>query len=471
MRWLVRGSGPRVALARDVGQIVCTMCAGPGRHENVPVTSTPPTPDLTIPQFIGRLWAFVRRPGPWGGDGVLALVATCLGLYLAVQVTRVGDAPVIPRLEGVVPVVRRDGLQGLDTWQAVLSVVGTGAVAWRRSRPITAFAAQACAVLLIEDEYVNSAVVFALVVGGYSVAAHVASATTSTWVTAIATLGLVARFPEDKAGLPGMMVVTIMTTTWVTGRTVGTWRRRAGVLHRRALRAEHEREIAVAQERARIARELHDVVSHNVSVMVIQTGAARMTLRSDPDAATEALRAVEASGRETMAELRQMLDVLTEGAPTGSPPVPGVAAAPLPDGDALGPPLAPQPDLARLPVLIERVRTAGVDVRLTTSGEAHPLPPGVELTAYRVVQEALTNALKYAPGSRSAVTLTYAPDLLFVEVTDTGPAEGRLPDPLGAGRGLIGLTQRVALHHGTFQAGPRPTGGFRVEAAIPVRTA
>jgi signal transduction histidine kinase len=350
---------------------------------------------------------------------------------------------------------------GPDPWEFALVALTTAPLAWRRVRPVAAFGAQVCALLLTDGEGDNIAGVVAAVIGAYSVAAHVRRLPVAAAVCGAATLALAARFPGDQGGLPGLVVLALMAATWITGRMVGTWRTRAGVLHRRALRAEREREVAVARERARIARELHDIVSHNVSVMVIQTGAARMVLRQDPDGATEALRAVETSGRETMAELRHLLDVLTAQDPRPDGPV-------VPDGDALGPPLAPQPDLTRLPVLLDRVRAAGLDVRLSTGGDARPLPPGVGLTAYRVVQEALTNALKYAPGARTEVTVTYRPDTVRVEIADDGPAGGRAVEPLGAGRGLLGLTERVALHGGELLAGPRPAGGYRVRATIPV---
>ncbi|HSA51356.1 MAG TPA: histidine kinase [Yinghuangia sp.] len=423
---------------------------------------TPEPHALTTRRMSRQVSAFLRRPGPRGGDGLLALAATVLGLYLMYEITPpVDDHPqVVTDVYGT-PFLLVPPDEGPQPWPLSLGVLTTAALAWRRRRPVTAFGVQVCAMLLSPDNPSIAAIV-ALAVGAYSVAAHVRRLPVAAAVMGTATLALAGRFPDDiSGGPPATVVLAVMATTWITGRTIGTWRTRAGAFHGRALRAEREREVAVARERARIARELHDVVSHNVSVMVIQSGAARMVLRSDPDGATEALRAVETSGRETMAELRHLLDVLT--AQDGRP---GDGRAP--DGDALGPPLAPQPDLTRLPVLVDRVRTAGLDVSLVSSGDARPLPPGIELTAYRVVQEALTNALKYAPGGRTEVTLTYAPEAVHIEVTDDGPADGRRPEPLGAGRGLLGLTERVTLHGGRLDAGHRPTGGYRVRASIPV---
>lgn len=444
------------------------MYAARRSGENARVTASPPpmpahSPGLTPSQVSGRLAAFLRRPGPRGGDGLLAAVMTAIGLYLLAYVIEPEDGPQPPQQFDGVSYLEPDTGTTPEVWAVVFLILITASLAWRRTRPIAVFTAQVCIMLITDGNDGNVAGVMAVAIGAYSVAAHVRRLPVAAGVFGVATLALAARFPGDEEGPPGLVPLAVMATMWVTGRTIGTWRTRAGAFHGRALRAEREREVAVARERARIARELHDVVSHNVSVMVIQSGAARMVLRSNPDGATEALRAVETSGRETMAELRHLLGVLSA---QEAPPHPGGSVAP--DGDALGPPLAPQPDLTRLPLLLDRVRTAGLDVRLHTRGDARPLPPGIELTAYRVVQEALTNALKYAPGAHTDVTMTYAPDTIRIEVADDGPVDGRRPEPLGAGRGLLGLTERVTLHGGGLRAGHLPAGGYRVQASIPV---
>ncbi|MBB4763953.1 signal transduction histidine kinase [Actinoplanes digitatis] len=210
---------------------------------------------------------------------------------------------------------------------------------------------------------------------------------------------------------------------------------------------------ATEHERARIARELHDVVTHNVSVMVIQAGAARKVMDATPEQAREALLAVEAGGRAAMAELRHVMGLLTMDS---DGPDPAGAAG-----------LAPQPGLDRLDELVERVRDSGVPVELTMSGQARPVPSGVELAAYRVVQEALTNTVKHAAGATASVAVEYGADRLRVLVTDTGGAP-RTPVAAGAGRGLIGLRERLAVYGGTLQAGRRPGGGYRVDAQIPL---
>jgi signal transduction histidine kinase len=219
---------------------------------------------------------------------------------------------------------------------------------------------------------------------------------------------------------------------------------------------ERERESAaqgaVDAERARIARELHDIVSHNVSVMVVQAGAARRVLATEADEATGALLAVESAGRDTMTELRHMLGLL----------------APSSDGEDL---LAPQPGLSRLSSLVDRMCFAGLPVEVRISGEPRPLPSGVDLTAYRIVQEALTNALKHGNGGKADVTVRYADHYLRVEVLTSGPSVLKgapPPDSTKEGRGLLGLRERVAVLGGDLDARRRIGGGFRVRARIPL---
>ncbi|WP_230858922.1 sensor histidine kinase [Actinoplanes aureus] len=227
---------------------------------------------------------------------------------------------------------------------------------------------------------------------------------------------------------------------------------------------ERERQVAartaVDEERARIARELHDIVSHNVSVMIVQAGAAREVLTTMPDEAVGALEAVEKAGRTTMTELRHLLGLL----------------APAADGeeDHEGTDLAPQPTLSSLSRLIDRIAFAGLPVEVRVSGEPRPLPSGIDVTAYRIVQEALTNALKHGAGGKAEVTIRYADHALRVEVLTTGPSvlTGGAPSSAGhgdgAGRGLLGLRQRVAVYGGDLDARRRLGGGYRVRARIPL---
>jgi signal transduction histidine kinase len=286
---------------------------------------------------------------------------------------------------------------------------------------------------------------YACVIAGYTAAAY-----SPYRIWALASLPLAALLYSSFHDL----AVPIVPVGWVpflvllpiafAVNGMRTWRQRADRL--REERADALRE-AARHERARIARELHDIVTHNVSVMVIQAGAARKVLDKAPEAARDALLAVEEGGRAALGELRGVMGLLTTADD---------------DGDTL----TPQPGLGQLPPLIDRVRDAGIDVTVTTSGDRCPLPSGLELAAYRVVQEALTNTVKHASGARATVDVTYAPDELRITVTDTG---GR-PTPEAAtssGRGLAGLRERLAVYGGTLQAAARLTGGYRVQAHIP----
>ncbi|MGW4498284.1 sensor histidine kinase [Micromonospora sp. NPDC004336] len=235
------------------------------------------------------------------------------------------------------------------------------------------------------------------------------------------------------------------------------WRRRAEEERARtaALRRERREALrrAAEQERARIARELHDVVTHNVSMMVIQAGAARRVMAADQEQAREALLAVEAGGRAAMSELRHVMGLLTMS-----------ADGPDPAGAA---DLAPQPGLDGLDALVAGVRAGGVPVELRVTGRPGAVPSGIQLAAYRVVQEALTNVVKHAPGASATVVVDQHAGHLRVEVVDTGGAE-RAPAATGSGRGLVGLRERLAVYGGTLHSGPCPTGGYRVHAQIPL---
>ena len=212
---------------------------------------------------------------------------------------------------------------------------------------------------------------------------------------------------------------------------------------------------AVAEERSRIARELHDVVAHSVSVMVVQAGAARRTLAASPGQAAAALGQIESTGRQALVEMRRLLGLLRDG-----------------DGEA-GAALAPQPSLAHLESLVAAAREAGLPVEVTVEGEPRPLPAGVDLSAYRIVQEALTNSLKHAGPATASIRLCYGREVLEVQVWDDGlGGPGTAPAgngrPAGDGHGLIGMRERVALFGGTLEVGARSGGGFGVAARLPL---
>jgi len=253
--------------------------------------------------------------------------------------------------------------------------------------------------------------------------------------------------PVESTVLPFVFLVP----SWLAGDTLRARGvealRRAEDAERAAREREEQLTAAAADERRRVARELHDVIAHGVSVMVIQAGAARQVLRTAPDAAEESLRAVETTGREAMAELRRFLGALGDDAADGG--------------------LAPQPGLGEIAALVDRVREAGLPVSLGVEGVASPLPASLDVTAYRVVQEALTNALRYASRATTSVRLAWDPDRLRIEVLDDGPGSAT-PVSEGAGRGLAGMRDRVELAGGHVEAGPRLGGGYGVRAWLPV---
>ncbi|MEV7729581.1 histidine kinase [Streptomyces sp. NPDC087917] len=269
-------------------------------------------------------------------------------------------------------------------------------------------------------------------------------------------------------GLITALAAAVGAAGWLYVAAARARRRHRAAIEERGWLLEREREsatrTAVDAERARIAAELHDIVSHNVSVMVVQAGAAREVLTTMPEEAAAAMSAVETAGRNTMTELRHLLGLL----------------APAQDGEdePYRVDLSPQPSMSRLGPLVDRIAFAGLPVEMRVSGEPRPLPTGIDVTAYRIVQEALTNALKHGDGAKAEVTVRYADHYLRVEVLNSGPsvlsgdAPAR-PEPgrgraAGTGRGLLGLRERVAVYGGDLDARRRLGGGYRVRARIPL---
>jgi signal transduction histidine kinase len=261
--------------------------------------------------------------------------------------------------------------------------------------------------------------------------------------------GFVAR--TDPSGGIGDFVFSslVFGVVWIVGFSLGRKFEEGEEAKERALRAEREREqqarTAVAEERARIARELHDVVGHSVSVMTVQASGVRRLLRPDQDREREALLVVERTGREALAEMRRMVGVLRR---------PEEAPA-----------LAPQPSLEHLSRLVEQAREAGLPVELRVEGEASQLPAGVDLTAYRLVQEGLTNVVKHAQATRAEVLVNYADGYLEVTVKDDGKGVGNGD---GGGHGLVGMRERVSVYGGELDAGPQQGGGYRLRAKLPL---
>ena len=243
----------------------------------------------------------------------------------------------------------------------------------------------------------------------------------------------------------------VFGVVWIVGFSLGRKFEEADEAKERAARAEREREqqarTAVAEERARIARELHDVVGHSVSVMTVQASGVRRLLRPDQDREREALLVVERTGREALAEMRRMVGVLRR---------PEEAPA-----------LAPQPSLDHLNRLVDQAREAGLPVELRIEGEAIQLPAGIDLTAYRLVQEGLTNVVKHAEATRAEVLVNYGDGYLEVTVRDDGRGLGNGD---GGGHGLVGMRERVSVYGGEIDAGPQTGGGYRLRAKLPLTT-
>ena len=242
----------------------------------------------------------------------------------------------------------------------------------------------------------------------------------------------------------------ILFAVWGAATVVRSRQELAGALAARTVELEHEREenakLAVAEERTRIARELHDVVAHNISIMVMQAGAERHAIGDERPDTSEVLATIEDTGRAALAEMRRLLGMLRRS------------------DDELA--LAPQPSLNHLRDLVEQVREAGMPVDLRIEGEPRPIAPGIDLSAYRIVQEALTNALKHAGPARARVTVRYRDDELDIEIVDDG-AGGVEEVPVG-GHGLVGMQERVALFGGDIVAGRRRSGGYAVRAKLPL---
>ena len=264
---------------------------------------------------------------------------------------------------------------------------------------------------------------------------------------------LVAMDVVDVVGRDGTVFEALgeypfVLVAWGAGVTARRMRIRASDLEDSVGRLARERDeralAAAAEERARIARELHDVVAHSVSTMVLQAGGARQVLRSHTDDADEALRSVERTGRQALRELRRLLGILRTDE---------------------GPRLHPQPGVADVEPLVRQMREAGLPVELSVSGRPIGVAPGFDLAAYRIVQEALTNVLKHAGRVETTVQLEFGGDALEVAVRNRGPVPAQNGD--GGGHGLVGMRERVALYGGTLQAGPDDRGGFAVLARLP----
>ena len=344
---------------------------------------------------------------------------------------------------------------GRGPLQVCLALGCTLPLAWRVRYPIaTVVVITAAGGLLVAVAAPHQApfeVFIGSVLASYSIGAHTAGRRKWLGLGLMFGVGLPFMVAADRNGMASgnaLAPIAWLTGAWAVGAIIRGRRLRTAELEQLTAELAQQRDLqaqaAVAVERGRIARELHDVVAHNVSMMVVQAGAADRVLEGDQPDVRRALAAIAGTGRETVDEMRLLLGVVRSDAGEG---------------------LSPQPGLGDLDQLVSNVRSAGLHVDLRVEGERSPLSPGVDLSAYRIVQEALTNVLKHAESATVEVTVRYANDAVQVEVCD----DGRPREPTaGGGNGLIGMRERVAMLGGEFRAGARRDGGFAVFARLPI---
>ena len=334
----------------------------------------------------------------------------------------------------------------------VAYMVALTALTQRRRFPLQAVSVAATALTvewLIFGASEGFGVFMILLIAGYAAGAYEDRARALVGLAVLTTTAAVWSFrdPTQKKlsdHIGGAAWMSTLLIAWLIGSYVRHLRWQAS---RAELDREERAEAAVASERARIARELHDIIAHNVSVMVVQAGAAdEMLERNKPDQARAPVRTIEETGRMALSDMRRMLGMLrdVDGRPT----------------------LNPQPGIANLQLLLTKVRESGLPVELEVEGEPKPLPPGIDLSAFRIIQEALTNALKHAGEAHAHVLVRFTAEALELEVDDDGTSAD---SGLDGGNGLVGMRERVALFGGELEAGHRVEGGFRVWARLPLR--
>jgi signal transduction histidine kinase len=350
-----------------------------------------------------------------------------------------------------------DGLDPLGVLQTAVAVALALSLAVRRRWPMAALVLGIATALATPDAPMDAPVpvVLAQVVATYSVGANTTRRMAligAFGVAALVTIAAVRDLGPDQELNYIAVPALVLGTPWLAGVSVRTRTEREIALEQARIEQAGQ---AVADVRARIARDLHDSVAHAMSIVVLQARGARRVLEHDPQAATEALDVIESTASVALAEMRSMVDVLRE---------PGDAAA-----------LAPPPSLRHLEPLVARVRDAGLPVDVTIEGVPVTLPPGMDAAAYRIVQEALTNALAHAGPATASVVIRYDDDRLELEIGDTGVGSGRAGATgrghdarADRGRGLDGMRERVARLDGRLEAGPRPGGGFLVRADLPL---
>lgn len=383
--------------------------------------------------------ARLRRLDPRLVDGLLALLIAIVSL-----------PAIFPTVEGS----RRDA----DGWSLALILLMTLPIAYRRIAPdVVMLTTGAATVTYYALGYPDTLAALGTLIALYSIAAH-GNRKIAVQALIGTVIGLSISVLVTELGELTLQILIsnyiIYGTAWVIGDNMRTRRAYTQELEARANQLERERETqsreAVIEERRRIAREMHDVVAHTVSVMVVQAGAARRIIESKPEQARDALTSIETTGRQALTEMRRLTGVLRREEESYK---------------------TPQPGLGYLEKLIDQTREAGLPVEVTIEGQPYELPQGADLSAFRIVQEALTNSLKHAGPSHASVCIKYSPNKLELRVTDDGRgAAERLSNGSVAGHGLVGMRERVAMFGGDLKSGPLPGGGYEVQATLPLET-
>jgi signal transduction histidine kinase len=386
----------------------------------------------------GAIWRWSRHPAV--RDWVPALLVTAALLYGAY-----GEAH--PSTKAYFSAGHH--LPATPTPALVLVAVACLALAWRRRWPVAVLGVSvAAAAVYTLLGYVNGAVLVAPMAALYTVAAVSAVRRAAAYgLGTLAVLGLASIAVNPLGPLGGGVVILPFMTAVVVVAGIAVANRRAYVESIRA-RAEQDARRRIDEERLRIARELHDVVAHTMATINVQAGVAVHVLPTRPEAAADALQAIKAASKEGLRELRAILNVLRQAD----------------DAD----PTQPAPGTAQLETLVDGARRAGLETTLSVTGAPIPLPAAVDLAAFRIVQESLTNAIRHAGPAEAAVSLCYGDDELRIDVADTG--RGKPPGVVsdGAGHGLAGMRERAAAVGGSVETGPAPGGGYRVAARLPL---
>jgi signal transduction histidine kinase len=372
---------------------------------------------------IRELWLTDR------GRLVHYLVAVSLAIFLVVEMAMTEQA---------------------HTSQLVLAVAGAIALLFTRDAPFVAPLAVGvvlCGILSVDADavYDTDAPFLIILFMPWCLGTYNEHRRAVFGLVAFQFLGLYANIQFSEARADYVWAFLFIGVAWTTGFVLSRRSEHARQMLERVRRAELERERAVVDERQRIARELHDVIAHSVSVMTVQTGAVRRLLREDQTKERDALETVEATGRQALTEMRRLVGLLRE--------------------QGAMPEFSPQPGMDTIDSLLDGVRAAGLPVELEVAGSPQELPPGVDLAAYRVVQEALTNALKYAGPAHAWVAVSWGDDELELTISNDGRSDG---DGTSGGQGLDGMRERVSLYGGQIESGPREGGGYVVSARLPI---